>query len=148
MSTTTTPAPTSTAPQAPAVRACQQPGCKNKLSLNNLSGWCTEHRPHTKVSGNGKGPHDGFARHTELQAARARARAGAVPAKTNGHDPAHGNGNGNGDDRLRSLGNSRIQERVKLLLDVVDLPVEEVLEIIPDEDKAKLVEAWLLGTVA
>jgi hypothetical protein len=145
MSTTTTPAPTSTAPHAPAVpRTCRRPGCENKLSLNNLSGFCTEHRPHTKTSGNGKGPHDGFARHTELQAARSG--AGAAPAKSNGHDPAHGTGNG--DDRLRSLGNSRIQERVKLLLDVVDLPVEEVLEIIPDEDKAKLVEAWLLGTVA
>jgi hypothetical protein len=139
---TTTPAPTSTAPHAPAVRTCRRPGCENKLSLNNLSGFCTEHRPHTKTNGSGKGPHDGFARHTELQDARARATA---PAKPNGHDPAH---NGNGEDRVQSLGKSVITERLKLMLSVVELPVEEVLEIIPDEDKAKLVEAWLMGVVA
>jgi hypothetical protein len=177
MATVTAPTPTSATPtsatstaalSSAAAGICKVQGCKNQLGLNNMSGLCRDHRPHTKVNGNGNGA-SSTARtcdvqgckstlgsnnlsgtcpaHRRLQAARAvKAEQPAALVKPNGHDPAHGNGNGNGaEDRLKALGASRIEQRVQLLLGAV--PLDAVIEVIPIEDKHKMVSAWLAGTL-
>lgn len=69
--------------------------------------------------------------------------------------------NGNGHD---AVSGARIQERLKLFLAAVDLPLKEVFEVIPRADKEKLIQeafeviphaekekliqGWLLGKLA
>jgi hypothetical protein len=115
-STSTTSAP------APAARLCQHPKCTRELSAANRSGYCVahrdQHRDRRRISSNG---------HNGARDARAPAAKSNGSGKTNGHE-----------DRL-------IARRVKALLGAVELPVDVVLEIIPDEDKKIFVENWLLA---
>jgi hypothetical protein len=100
---------------------CSSEGCKNTLSYNNATGTCGNCRKHASQKMNG---HNGAQPHLKRHAA---------PAKPNGngaahHDSAvHSNGNGNG---------AHVESRVELLL-----------AQIPREDKARLLLAYLAGTV-
>ncbi len=121
MSTST---PTTSAPPTPAARLCQHqhPKCTRELSAANRSGYCVAHRDlhrsHRKNSSNGH-------------------NRGHHAAKPNGAGKSNGKSNGH-EDRL-------IAQRVKALLSAVELPLDCVLEIIPDEDKKVFVENWLLA---
>jgi hypothetical protein len=122
MATTTTPAPTST---APAARVCKIAGCKGQLGSQNQSGLCRKHRSHTA-------------------AAASPARSNGH-ANGNGHHAAKSNGSGKTNGREDRLAQSVIAQRVKALLRAVELPIDCVLEIIPDQDKKVFVENWLLA---
>lgn len=121
MATTTTPAPTSATSTAHVARFCKIPGCKGPLGSQNQSGLCRKHRSHTA--------------------------AAPSPAKSNGGHHAKSNGKANGKSNGKTNGHEDrlIARRVKALLGAVELPVDVVLEIIPDEDKKVFVENWLLA---
>ena len=123
------------------MKLCKTHGCNRQLGSLNQSGFCRDHRPHTRTNGTGRGTRSyvHHARDARLQAAR----ESAAKVKPNGHSA---NGNGNGEDRLRSLGASRIEERVQLLLTAV--PLDALVKVIPPEDQRKIVTAWLMGVVA
>jgi hypothetical protein len=105
----------------PPTRLCKSCG-KNRLSRNNLIGICracgdSQGRSHSKKT-NG---HNGAADHHH-------------------RDPAHSNGNGRPADR--------IELRVDLLLNVVDEKTfDSMIELVPREDKAKMLRAWLAGSL-
>jgi hypothetical protein len=119
---------TEAVPNSRVGRICATPGCKRILALNNTSGLCGEcrerqGRSHSKKT-NGHGAHG-------LQLARRRVVSeSAAPAKSNGadSDPPHLNGNG--------VGTVPLESRVDLLLAAM-----------PREDKAKMLMAWLAGTL-
>jgi uncharacterized Zn finger protein (UPF0148 family) len=123
MSTSTTASEITT---ATPLSICSECG-KNKLSYNNGTGTCGTCRKHSSQKTNG---HNGAHPRRELQASPKRK---AAPAKPNGngavhHDSVvHSNGNGNG---------AHVESRVELLL-----------AQIPREDKAKLLAAYIAGTV-
>jgi hypothetical protein len=116
-----------TSAPVPAARLCQHPRCTRELSPANRSGYCVEHRDlhrsHRKISSNGNGVH---------------ARDVRAPA-------AKSNGSGKTNGREDRLAQSVIARRVKALLGAVELPIDCVLEIIPDQDKKVFVENWLLA---
>jgi hypothetical protein len=147
MATSTTPAPTSATSTDTIVKLCKMQGCKRQLGALNQSGFCRDHRPHTKTKTNGAGNgHNGGTRHYVHHARDARlqaARESAAAVKPNGQS-AHGNGIG--EDTVRSLGASRIEERLQLLL--TSVPLDALVKLIPPEDQRKIVTAWLMGTVA
>jgi hypothetical protein len=138
MAIVTSAAPTSTAPQVLAVNVCRQPGCKQQLGAKNTCGFCRQHRSHVKQAG-GNG---------QLQVARGPQ---AVPAKKpNGasrDDRPRGSGSGAqpAESSRSQLGAARIEERLQVLLAAV--PLDAVIAAIPLEDQAKLVSAWLAGTI-
>jgi hypothetical protein len=152
--TVTSSAPTST---APAVRLCAS--CKKKpLSFNNTTGVCTKCQAlaggrvrirSKKV--NGHTTVQPFARGLQL-ARRAEVSEAAAPEPTkptgaDRHDAPRGIGSGAqpAEERSRSLGLARIEERVQLLLAAV--PLDALIAAIPREDQAKFVSAWLVGTL-
>jgi hypothetical protein len=140
MSTEIAPIPTT---NPPPTRFCSTPGCKSAaLSWNNVSGKCRKCRDseggaHSKKT-------NGVRHHRELHAVATSSSAKPKPNGADHHrrDPAaHGNGNGNGarpaDEHLRSLDKNHIESsRVELLL-----------AAIPAADKAKMLCAWLAGTL-
>jgi hypothetical protein len=122
-------------PQTATGRTCATPGCKRVLALNNTSGVCREcgdrqGRSHSKKT-NGHGLQ--LARRDTEPTERAQVlmhvSSPTTPelAKPNGHAP-HGNGGG--------PGATNVESRVDLLL-----------AAIPAEDKAKMLSAWLAGTL-
>lgn len=125
-STTSTLTTHSASASAPAARLCQHPRCTRELSPANRSGYCVAHRDlhrsHRKISSNGNGVH---ARDVRAPAAK-----------------SNGSGKNGREDRLAT---SVIARRVKALLGAVELPIDCVLEIIPDQDKKVFVENWLLA---
>jgi hypothetical protein len=115
---------------AAAARLCTH--CKkNPLSYNNSTGICGECqrelggrvRP-KKTNGHVAQPHRG------LQLERQAQPAPPEQTKPNGAD----NARGNGDVRL-------------LATTYVDARVNQILNLIPREDKARMLAAWLAGTL-
>jgi hypothetical protein len=158
MSIVTSASPTST---APAVRMCTS--CKKTLlSYNNTTGVCTKCQ---RLAGgrvrnrsknvNGHTAVRPFARGLQLARRAEVAEPAAVPEpKPNDgagrDDRPRGNGNRAQpqpaeEHSRRSLGVARIEERVQLLLAAVSL--DAVIAAIPRADQAKLVSAWLAGTL-
>lgn len=115
--TETIPAPTSKTMSTPAARRCGT--ChKNPLSYNNVSGICTN---------------------CQRQHGRPRSKAnehnGAQPAHVNGKAKGNGNGAQPAEDRLFVLPRVVESKRVDLLL-----------AVIPPEEKARMLTAWLAGS--
>ncbi len=146
-------APTST---APAVHLCTS--CKKKpLSFNNTTGVCTNCQAlaggRVRVRSKKVNGHTAvrpFARGLQLarRAEVAEPAAAPEPAKSNGGDRNHvsrGTGAQPAKEHSRSLGVTRIEERVQLLLAAV--PLDAVIAAIPREDQAKLISAWLAGAL-
>jgi hypothetical protein len=136
----TTIAAQQTTTNPPPMRICSTAGCKNALSLNNTTGKCGEcqgrGRSHSKKT-------NGVQHHRELHAVAAH----PAKPKPNGsdnhrHDPAaHGNGNGNGarpaEEHIRSLDTTHVESS----------RVERLLAAIPAADKAKMLCAWIAGSL-
>jgi hypothetical protein len=111
-----------TSAPAPAARLCQHPRCTRELSPANRSGYCVAHRDlhrsHRKSSSNGNGGH--------ARDARAPAAKSNGLEKTNCHV-------------------EEIAKRVRIMLSAIELPVDEVFAVLPEPDKARLIELWLTG---
>jgi len=125
MSTVTSPVPTSKT-SAPAVKVCRHAGCRQQLGSKNTCGFCREHRSHTKnISSDGHG----LKLATRQPVAE---RAAPLPAKPNGADQHDRDGN----RAQPAEGPARVESRVDMLL-----------AAIPSADKAKMLCAWLAGTL-
>lgn len=133
----------------PPPARCSTPGCKSgALSWNNTSGKCrkcrdSEGRSHSKKT-NG-------AQH-QPRARDGHAAAAPVSTKSNGHGRGNGNGAQPAEETpdfpqpntvpkarlaiIRSLGSADADGRVDLLM-----------AAIPSADKAKMLCAWLAGTL-
>jgi len=123
-------------PNSRAGRTCATPGCKRILALNNTSGLCGEcrerqGRSHSKKANGHNGTH-------ALQLARRVAERAPEPAKPNGADHRDSpEVNGNREKPKKSqVGPVHVESRVDLLL-----------AAIPSADKAKMLCAWLAGTL-
>jgi hypothetical protein len=110
------------APAGPAMKVCRQAGCKRQLGPNNTCGFCREHRSHTKnTSADGRGVQP----HREPQAAPHL----VLPNGADHHDRE-------GNRAQPAEETARIESRVDLLL-----------AAIPREEKAKMLCAWMAGTL-
>jgi hypothetical protein len=129
MSTATTPTTSASAPPAPAARCQHRDGsgararCNRDLGPKNKTGYCDEHR--------------------DLH----RAKSSSSNGNGHAHHAAKSNGKTNGHVAEDSPQKAVIAKRVRLMLEAVDLlpVIDDLLQVIPIEDKQKFVERWLTG---
>jgi hypothetical protein len=117
-----TPRPSTARP----TRICSSAACQNTLSYNKVSGKSGSCQKQSSQKTNG---HCG-----------AQPKHQAAPAKRNGaaHHPVNGNGNGKA---------ARTADGSLILMPRVESRVDMLLALLPSGDKAKLLAAYVAGTV-
>jgi len=101
-------------------RICSNEGCNHTISYNNVTGECGS-----------------------CQKQSSQPKRQAAPAKPNGNgaaDSVNGNGNGNGHAARTADGSLILMPRVESRVDMI-------LALIPSADKARLLAAYIAGTV-
>lgn len=139
MATEITPAPTSKPTSTHAVPRLCGTCHKQPLSYNNVSNMCTGcQRQHGRPRPNGNGHNGGVRPHREPQAQPHKAaKNGADRDRDPVNGKAKGNGNGAQPAEDRLLGMPRVESS---RLDIL-------LAAIPREDKARMLTAWLAGSL-